>query len=84
LSNPYKFVSILFKTTGQYTFTLKNGNTELIQKSGQGTGEYQFCIFSDLNLLGVNVYELYCVCTETLYTYQLDLADICLCQHTDC
>jgi len=84
MSSPYKYLSILLKTSGQFTFRLNKGNQEIALKSGQGTGEYQFCVIPDLDLQGNFVYELNCSSTALINTYQIDLAEVCLCDPVDC
>lgn len=84
MSSPYKYLSVLFKTSGQFTFKLNKGQEEIALKSGQGTGEYQFSVLSEIDLQGNSVYELNCTSTALINTYQIDLAEVCLCDPVDC
>lgn len=84
-SSPITFVVVLLKTTGTYTLELRDSGNVLVQTvSRQGTGGFEFALFKGVNLSYPNIVQIHAVSSDTLHLYEVNTAEICLCDVDEC
>lgn len=71
-----RIVAALVKSTGEYTVTLKDGETILTSVTKTGTGDYEFVVLKELDLPIPHVFR---VDISNGELFELNLATICLC-----
>ena len=76
-----RIVAVLLKSTGEYTVTLKDGDTLLASVTKIGTGTHEHVIFGDLDLPIPHVFQIDISNGEL---FELNLATLCLCDLNLC
>lgn len=76
-----RIVAVLLKSGGEYTVTLKDGDTILASATKIGTGTYEHVIFNDLHLPIPHVFRIDISNGEL---FELNLATLCLCDMNLC
>jgi hypothetical protein len=79
LPESVKFIVLLIKTTGIYTFQI---NDQVVTKTGTGVPE--FLVLTNFELTSPNVYTLNYTCSELLTIYEINFATRCLCDPEEC
>jgi hypothetical protein len=76
-----RIVAVLLKSEGEYTITLKDGDTILASVTKIGTGMHEHVIFSELHLPIPHVFRIDISNGEL---FELNLATLCLCDLNLC
>jgi hypothetical protein len=74
-------IAVLLKASGEYTLTLKDGETLLASVTKNGTGDYEYGILKDLDLPIPHVFQ---IDISNGQMFELNLATICLCDLNLC
>ena len=84
-SIPVKFLAVLLKATDTYTIDILSSTGDVIQtKQGQGSGNFEFVLFKNLNLQFGNIFQLHVTSASEIFIYEINMAEICLCNVNEC